>query len=365
MAFCHSACVGLMDVPTDPTKEEVTPDAATARFPEIPSPLPSFDAATAVKLHKAKEEDEMGANIATRCSLCAVALGHMERGGQPVEVHMERGRISFNHCVLCEDTSLLLTEATDAQRSLAMRDRDSWLMTTGKFTELQGKFHRAPTVMELLVEVTSNLVGAARGQVKEEPPSMESAATAQGDGKELASAATAKGDAEHPSSSREGTKTFRSFWSQIKEEDALLFQEASQKKKMAIALKGRRWRCCKSSQATRRKKRDQMLMMAMIAPARMNSPSLHQVRRGKCPRAVCSEVWPGFETLPTAMCKGCKVWAGMVLSSFPPSKLCIVGCKTMTSGSWLAHTVMCRLGTSNAWPGCVPCWISTRHSPNG
>ena len=25
--------------------------------------------------------------------------------------------------------------------------------------------------------------------------------------------------------------------------------------------------------------------------------------------------------------------------------------KTMTSGSWLAHTVMCRLGTSNAWPG--------------
>ena len=172
----------------------------------------------------------MGANIATRCSLCAVALGHMERGGQPVEVHMERGRISFNHCVLCEDTSLLLTEATDAQRSLAMRDRDSWLMTTGKFTELQGKFHRAPTVMELLVEVTSNLVGAARGQVKEEPPSMESAATAQGDGKELASAATATGDAEHPSSSREGTKTFRSFWSQIKEEDALLFQEASQKK---------------------------------------------------------------------------------------------------------------------------------------
>ena len=94
-----------MDVPTDPTKEEVSHDAATARFPEIPSPLPSFDAATAVKLHKAKEEDEMGANIATRCSLCAVALVHMERGGQPVEVHMERGRISFNHCVLCEDTS--------------------------------------------------------------------------------------------------------------------------------------------------------------------------------------------------------------------------------------------------------------------
>ena len=223
-----------MDVPTDPTKEEVSHDAATARFPEIPSPLPSFDAATAVKLHKAKEEDEMGANIATRCSLCAVALGPAsEKGGQPAEVHMERGVINLHHCVLCEDTSLLLKEATDAQRSLAMRDRDSWLMTTGKFTELQGKFHRAPTVMELLVEVTSNLVGAAaaaRGQVKEEPPSMESAATAQGDGKELASAATAKGDAEHPSSSREGTKTFRSFWSQIKEEDALLFQEASQKK---------------------------------------------------------------------------------------------------------------------------------------
>ena len=156
-----------MDVPTDPTKEEVSHDAATARFTEIPSPLPSFDAATAVKLHKAKEEDEMGANIATRCSLCAVALGHMERGGQPVEVHMERGRISFNHCVLCEDTSLLLKEATEAQGSLVTRDRDSWLMTTSMFTELQGKLNRTPTVMELLVEVTSKMVAVSRCQVKE------------------------------------------------------------------------------------------------------------------------------------------------------------------------------------------------------
>ena len=183
-----------MDVPTDPTKEEVSHDAATTRFPEIPSPLPSFDAATAVKLHKAKEEAEMGANIATRCSLCAVALVHMERGGQPVEVHMERGAINLHHCVLCEDASLLLKEATDAQRSRAMRDRDSWLMTTSKFTELQGKLNRTPTVMELLVEVTSNVVAVARGQVKKELPSMESAATAKSDGKDLAPAATAKGD---------------------------------------------------------------------------------------------------------------------------------------------------------------------------
>ena len=175
-----------MDVPTDPTKEEVSHDDEHDGFAEF------FEQAggEACNLRKASEEDEMGANIATRCSLCAVALGPAsEKGGQPAEVHMERGVINLHHCVLCEDTSLLLKEATDAQRSLATRDRDSWLMTTGKFTELQGKFHRAPTVMELLVEVTSNLVGAARGQVKEEPPSMESAATAQGDGEELASAA--------------------------------------------------------------------------------------------------------------------------------------------------------------------------------
>ena len=80
---------------------------------------------------------------------------------------MERGVINLHHCVLCEDTSLLLKEATDAQRSMATRDRDSWLMTTGKFTELQGKFHRAPTVMELLVEVTSKMVAVSRCQVKE------------------------------------------------------------------------------------------------------------------------------------------------------------------------------------------------------
>ena len=80
---------------------------------------------------------------------------------------MERGGISLHHCVLCEDTSLLLKEATDAQRSLATRDRDSWLMTTSKFTELQGKLNRTPTVMELLVEVTSKLVAVSRCQVKE------------------------------------------------------------------------------------------------------------------------------------------------------------------------------------------------------
>ena len=42
-----------MDVPTDPTKEEVSHDAATARF------AGDFQQAwdEAVKLHKAKEED--------------------------------------------------------------------------------------------------------------------------------------------------------------------------------------------------------------------------------------------------------------------------------------------------------------------
>ena len=82
-------------------------------------------------------------------------------------MHVEHGKIRFDHCIACEDTSLLLAEATDAQRSLVVRDRDSWLMTTGKFTELQGKFHRAPTVMELFAEVTTNLVAAAHGHVKE------------------------------------------------------------------------------------------------------------------------------------------------------------------------------------------------------
>ena len=80
---------------------------------------------------------------------------------------MGHGRITFDHCILCEDTSHLLAEATDAQRSLVMRDRDSWLITTGKFTEPRGKFHRAPAVMELIVEATPNLVVAAGGQVKE------------------------------------------------------------------------------------------------------------------------------------------------------------------------------------------------------
>ena len=175
--------------------------------------------------------DEMGANIATRCSRCDVALGPASEK-QPAEMHMERGAICLTHCMLCEDTSLLLTEATDAQRIMATRDRDTWLMTTSKFSELQGKLNRTPTVMELLVEVTSNVVAVARGQVKKELPSMESAATAKSDGKDLAPAATAKGDAEGPSSSkgRDAMKTFWSHWSQVKEEDALLFQETSRDK---------------------------------------------------------------------------------------------------------------------------------------
>ena len=49
---------------------------------------------------------------------------------------------------------------------MTMRDRDSWLMTTRKLTELQGKFNRTPTVMELLVEVASSMVVVAGGQVK-------------------------------------------------------------------------------------------------------------------------------------------------------------------------------------------------------
>ena len=116
-----------MDVPTDPKKEEVSHDDEHDGFAEFLEQ--ALD--EACNLRRPSEEDEMGANIATRCSLCAVALGPAsEKGGQPAEVHMERGVINLHHCVLCEDTSLLLTEATDAQRSLAMRDRDSWLMTT-------------------------------------------------------------------------------------------------------------------------------------------------------------------------------------------------------------------------------------------
>ena len=153
-----------MDVPTDPKKEEVSHDDEHAGFATF------FEQAwdEACNLRKASEEDEMGANIATRCSLCAVALGPAsETCGQPAQVHMERGVINLHHCVLCEGTSLLLMEATDAQRSLATRDRDSWLMTTSKFTELQGKLNRTPTAMELLVEVTSKLVAVSRCQVKE------------------------------------------------------------------------------------------------------------------------------------------------------------------------------------------------------
>ena len=217
-----------MDVPTDPKKEEVSHDDENNGFAD------DFEQGwdEAVASAATAQNHEMGASIATRCSLCAVALGPPSEK-QPAEVHMERGVINSHHCVLCEDTSFLLKEATDAQRSMATRDRDSWLMTTSKFTELQGKLNRTPTVMELFVEVTSNVVGVARGQVKEELPSMASVATAKGDGKDLAPAATAKGDADDPSSSkgRGGMKTFWSHWSQIKEEEALLFQETSQDKR--------------------------------------------------------------------------------------------------------------------------------------
>ena len=148
-----------MDVPTDPKKEEVSHDDEYNGFAE------DFGWDEAVASVATARNHEMGASIATRCSLCAVALGPASEK-QLADVHMERGGINLHHCVLCEDTSLLLKEATDAQRSMATRDRDSWLMTTSKFTELQGKLNRTPTVMELLVEVTSKVVAVARGQVK-------------------------------------------------------------------------------------------------------------------------------------------------------------------------------------------------------
>ena len=211
---------------TDPTKAEVMHDAERASCAIDFQP----EWNDAVNLGTAKEEDETNANIPTHCLLCSGALGHAsEKCGQPVEVQVEHGKIRFEHCIVCEDTSLLLAEATGAQRNLVARDRDSWLMTTGKFTEFQGKLNRTPTVMELLAEVTTNLVAAARGQVKEAQPSMESVATSQGDGKELASAAS-KRNAEHPSSSMDETKTFRLHGSEIQKIDALLLQDASQKK---------------------------------------------------------------------------------------------------------------------------------------
>ena len=217
-----------MGAPMDPKKEEKSHEDEYNGFAE------DFEQGSdeAVASAATAPNDEMGANIATRCSRCEVALGPASEK-QPAEVHMERGAICLNHCMLCEDTSLLLTEATDAQRIMATRDRDTWLMTTSKFSELQGKLNRTPTVMELFVEVTPNVVGVARGQVKEELPSMASVATAKGDGKDLAPAATAKGDADDPSSSkvRGGMKTCWSHWSQIKEEEALLFQETSQDKR--------------------------------------------------------------------------------------------------------------------------------------
>ena len=122
MACCHSACVVLIDGPTDPTKEEVSHDAARSSF--AGDFQPAWD--EAVKLHTAKDEDETIANIHSRCSRCAVALvPASKKGGKPVEVHMEPGRITFDHCFVCEDTSFLLAEATDAQRNLVVRDRDS------------------------------------------------------------------------------------------------------------------------------------------------------------------------------------------------------------------------------------------------
>ena len=152
-----------MDVPTDPKKKDDSHDDEHDGFAEALEQTWDGD----ISLRKASEVDETRANIATRCSLCAVALGPAsEKCGQPAEVHMERGVMKLRHCVLCEDTSLLLKDAADAQRSLATRDRDSWLMTTSKFTELQGKLNLAPTAMELLVEVASNMVVVARGQVK-------------------------------------------------------------------------------------------------------------------------------------------------------------------------------------------------------
>ena len=92
-----------MDVPTDPTKEEVSHDD------EYNGSAEDFEQGSdeAVASVATAPNDEMGANIATRCSLCAVALGPASEK-QPAEVHMERGVINLHHCVLCEDTSLLL-----------------------------------------------------------------------------------------------------------------------------------------------------------------------------------------------------------------------------------------------------------------
>ena len=96
MAFCHSVCVGLMDGPTDPTKEEVSHDAERASFAGDLQPAWN----DAVKLDTANEEDEMSANIPTCCSRCSVALGPASKKcGQHVEVQMEHGRISFDYCI--------------------------------------------------------------------------------------------------------------------------------------------------------------------------------------------------------------------------------------------------------------------------
>ena len=66
---------------------------------------------------------------------------------------MNRGAINLQHCVFCEDTSLLLNDATGLQRSLTPRYRDTWLMATSRFTELEGKLNRTPNAMGLVLSL--------------------------------------------------------------------------------------------------------------------------------------------------------------------------------------------------------------------
>ena len=104
-----------MDGPTDPTKEEVSHDAGRASFAGDLEPAWN----DAVKLGTAKGEDEMSANMPTRCSLCSVALGPASaKCGQPVEMRVEHGKIRFGHCIVCEDTSLLLAEGRGGEARL-------------------------------------------------------------------------------------------------------------------------------------------------------------------------------------------------------------------------------------------------------
>ena len=83
-----------MDVPTDAKKEEVGHDDEYNGFAE--SFEPAWDEAVASVA--TAWNHEMVAIIATRCSLCAVALGPPSEK-QPAEVHMERGAINLHHCV--------------------------------------------------------------------------------------------------------------------------------------------------------------------------------------------------------------------------------------------------------------------------